>query len=316
MTDPWYRNLARLQDTLTRSTVRFYGERGISTLHLPLTTGAISSPMGLGSDSMPVKIEIDGAPTYLADSMQFMLEFGCRLLPAGCYYLMPSFRGEATDGTHLAQFYHSEAEIPGGLDDVMRLVEDYVRRLTADIVGECGELLDSSGVDVSRLTRLGERNTFPRLTFDEAVEVLDGEGCLQRDGWRTLSRAAEQELLARMGEPVWVTYWDELAVPFYQATVEVDGRAKAVNADLLLGVGEVVGCGQRHADAATVLAALNRHQVDPHTYAWYVDMKREHPMTTAGFGLGVERYLMWVLDHTDIRDLQLAPRENGKVAYF
>lgn len=49
-------------------------------MHLPITTGSISSPMGLGSDSIPVKIQLGGRDTYLADSMQFALEYGCRFL--------------------------------------------------------------------------------------------------------------------------------------------------------------------------------------------------------------------------------------------
>ena len=48
--DPWYRALVALGDTITTATSAFWSERGAKTLHLPLTTGSISSPMGLGSD--------------------------------------------------------------------------------------------------------------------------------------------------------------------------------------------------------------------------------------------------------------------------
>ena len=70
---------------------RFYEEKGIITMHLPVTTGSISSPMGRGSDSLPVKVNLEGIDTYLADSMQFLLEYGCRLNEKGVYYVMPSF---------------------------------------------------------------------------------------------------------------------------------------------------------------------------------------------------------------------------------
>ncbi len=66
-------------------------------MHLPITTGSISSPMGLGSDSIPVKIQLGGRDTYLADSMQFALEYGCRFFENGVWYIMPSFRGESED---------------------------------------------------------------------------------------------------------------------------------------------------------------------------------------------------------------------------
>lgn len=122
----WYEILIKLQTTFVNLTVDFYKEKGYDFALLPVTTGAISSPMGLGSDSLPVKINIDGIDTYLADSMQFMLEYSCRVVNNGTYYFAPSFRGEKADQRHLCQFYHSEAEIIGSLDDVMSLIEEYL----------------------------------------------------------------------------------------------------------------------------------------------------------------------------------------------
>src|SRR5438270_153658 len=122
----WYRVVVELQSAISVLTTLFWSTQGLANLLLPLTTHSISSPMGLGSDSLPVEVEIAGLRTHLADSMQFMLEYGCRLAPKGCYYLMPSFRGEDSDASHLSQFFHSEAEIIGGLEDVMSLVERYV----------------------------------------------------------------------------------------------------------------------------------------------------------------------------------------------
>jgi aspartyl/asparaginyl-tRNA synthetase len=37
-------------------------------------------------------------------------------------------------------------------------------------------------------------------------------------------------------------------------------------------------------------------------------MKEEFPMLTSGFGMGVDRFLMWVLKHDDIRDMPLISR--------
>src|SRR5947209_3606078 len=92
ITDPWYLALVDVQDAISRATVEFFSSKGLRNLHLPITTNAISSPMGLGSDSLPVQVNLFGIETYLADSMQFMLEYGCRLAQNGAYYLMTSFR--------------------------------------------------------------------------------------------------------------------------------------------------------------------------------------------------------------------------------
>ncbi len=61
--------------------------------------------------------------------MKFFLEYACCVNKNGCYYIAPSFRGEKADDRHLSQFFHSETEIIGNLDDVMNLIESYVRHL-------------------------------------------------------------------------------------------------------------------------------------------------------------------------------------------
>ena len=313
LADPWYRNLTLLQDVIAHRTTSFWTERNARYLHLPITTGSISSPMGRGSDSSPVMVDLEGVPTYLADSMQFMLEFGCRLAPQGSYYLMPSFRGEPADETHLCQFFHSEAEIVGGLDDVIRTVEDYLRYLAAGLLTHAGDTVQEMAGTVRHLEELAGSSALPRITFDEAVVKLDGDPRFVRElepGCRNLTRAGERELMEQFGGYVWVTHPDHLSVPFYQAFDEAD-PTKALSADLLFGIGETVGSGERHPDGETLAKALKLHEVPAESYEWYTVMKERHPLRTAGFGLGVERFLLWATKHDDIRDLALLLRFNG-----
>src|SRR5262249_52420366 len=151
-------------------------------------------------------------------------------------------------------------------------------------------------------------------SLNEAVALLDGCPDTVRwhpAGFRTLTRAGERQLIDRYGGFVWLTDQDHLAVPFYQAYADV-GRTAAKAADLLFGLGEVVGSGERHANAEDVLAALHAHHVDPGPYDWYVRLRSRYPMRTSGFGLGTERYVAWLLNHGDVRDCQLLPRFNGR----
>ncbi|MGA5319286.1 amino acid--tRNA ligase-related protein [Streptomyces seoulensis] len=311
--DPLYASLVDLQDLVNYETAAFWRGRQVKALHLPVTTSSISSPMGLGSDSLPVQVDLFGVPTYLADSMQFLLEYGCRIADRGCYYLMPSFRGEETDATHLSQFFHSEAEIPGGLDDVIAVADAYLRHLTEAVLREMEAPVARIAGGVGHLTDFLAKPT-PRITFDEAVAALDGdpEYFEFHDQWRTITRAGERRLMELHGSAVWLTHFDHLSVPFYQAT-DATGT-KALNADLLIGPGEVVGCGERHTDAAHALGALAAHGVPSDDYDWYLRMKQEKPLHTSGFGMGVERFFMWVLRHPDVRDLQLLERANGLAA--
>ena len=106
------------------------------------------------------------------------------------------------------------------------------------------------------------------------------------------------------GLAVWLTGFPTLAVPFYQARDPRD-PAVTLSADLLLGNCEVIGSGQRHVTDVEVARALAEQDLASGPYEWYLEMRREHPMQTSGFGLGLERYLMWALQQSDIRNCTL-----------
>ncbi|MEE1750528.1 MULTISPECIES: amino acid--tRNA ligase-related protein [unclassified Streptomyces] len=306
---PWARLVAGLQDTAVRATYTYAHSRAVRALHFPITTRTVTCPTGLGSDSVPVPVQVNGVETYLADSMQFMLEYGCRVSPQGCHNILPCFRGDEPDATHLGQFVHSEAEVPGDLDDLVDYVNGYVRAMATAVLTEHDETLRTVLGDVGHLERVAVGDQpFERLRFDEAVRLLDGEGVVtSADGARSLSRAAERRLMELVGEFVWVTHFDHLSVPFYQAFENGDERV-AENADLYFGIGEVVGAGHRHTTGDQVRAGLTLHKVPEQEYAWYARMKDEAPMVTSGFGLGLERFLLWALRHDDIRDIPLVSR--------
>jgi asparaginyl-tRNA synthetase len=270
--------------------------------------------MGLGSDSLPVRVTIGPDEVYLADSMQFLLEYGCRFVQDGCYYIMPSFRGEATDRTHMSEFFHSEAELPVGLEDILATVDDYLRFLSTTLLTACADEIRSAAGTIEHLEVMATGPAeIERITFDEAERVLKRIGGeVRRDpdyGFRTIDRRSERLLIEHVSGPVWLTHWDPLAVPFYQA-LDATGE-RTLNADLLIGEGEAVGAGQRHATEQEARDALARHGVPAAEYEWYLAMKREAPLRTSGFGLGVERFMQWVLRHDDVRDLQLLPRMRG-----
>ena len=125
-----------------------------------------------------------------------------------------------------------------------------------------------------------------------------------------LNRKGEQALMDKFNGMVWVTNFDALYVPFYQA-VDKNNPQKALNADLLFGIGEVVGSGERHENGDEVDKALEMHGIDRQSYDWYCQMKNQYPMKTSGFGLGVERFILWLFNHDDIRDCQILMRFNG-----
>ena len=306
----WYRGLVEIQDAITQSTHFFFQEHGCKTLHLPITTLSISSPLGRGSDSLPVQIDYLGKKTYLADSMQFMLEYGCRLhneTTRGCYYLMPSFRDEKNDKTHLSQFYHSEVEIKGTLNEAIHIATDYLRTMTLSIMNQCEDFIRYSVGDVSHIeTFLNSNDSIPQVTFDTAAKILNNNSSFIKDhgDFRTITHQGELQLIDYYNGMIWLTHHDHLAVPFYQAFDDAAFK-QAKNADLLFGVGEVIGLGMRHLTSQDVCKALQIHNVDPKPYSWYYLLRDVYPMQTSGFGIGTERFICWILKRNNIHECNL-----------
>ncbi len=160
-------------------------------------------------------------------------------------------------------------------------------------------------------------NKFPRVTVDQALKLP----MMDKSTWRyivpedpskgrTITRAGELKLIRHFGGAVWLTEMDHLSVPFYQAYTD-STRTKGRCADFLLGNGEVLGLGERHTSAAGVKSALDMHETSAKSYQWYMDMRDAKPLLTTGWGMGIERFLAWVLGHDDIRDLVVMPRMKG-----
>lgn len=322
---PWYSIMLRLQSTLFHTSIDFFRHQmKYDYLIVPVTTSSISSPMGLGSDSQPVAVELGGLQTYLADSQQFLLEYALRLqeVPTGVYYAGTSCRGEDPDATHLNQFFHVECELIGGLERGIDVANRFVVQMTQTLLQDHGRNIEAyAGTtrhmeDLLRLYREHD-NSFPTITLDAALalpEITDDMWQYAVEGepryGRSLTRKGEQMLIAKFGGACWLTEMDHLSVPFYQAYTD-DSKAKGRCADLLLGMGEVLGCGNRHTTAEQALEALNQHEVNPKEYQWYLDMRRVRELDTTGWGIGTERFLCWVLQHDDVRDVQLLPRLKG-----
>ena len=323
--EPWYKALMSIQDMLFHSSVEYFSKN----LHykyalVPATTDAVSSPMGLGSDSVPVTISLLGQDTHLADSMQFALEYFLRIedgLP-GVYYINTSFRGEDSDAMHLNQFYHVECELLGGFEDGVTVAEDYILYVIRKLLREHEESIVMVAGSVKHLKALldlysSNKGHFPRITLDKALELFGMDGSTWQyvvpsdpGKGRAITRTGELKLIEYFGGAVWLTEPDHISVPFYQAYANRAGT-KARCADLLLGNGEVLGLGERHVHAQEVTTALNRHELLAEPYSWYLNIRKVKPVLTTGWGMGVERFLAWVFQHDDIRDLTIIPRIKG-----
>ena len=328
----YFRALTIVRHYIRQSSDYYFSrECNAKNVDLFMLTPSVSSPLGAGSDSEAIEILFGNLHTYLVDSSQFGFE---PLLLNGfdrVYCYLPSMRGEDPDKRHLNQFFHCEAEIIGSLEDLIPLVEGYIRALCETIIS-MPHIIDMISVNPEAtktiLTNVIKQNSFQRITFDDAINLLTVHN--KKDFWKEtpfgkdITSAGEIEVMKLLHSttPVWITHYDRDRVPFYQKP-ETNNPNKAINADLIFPPiiegafgGEIVGCGQRQDIALEMYDSLKRQNVDAKAYDWYINLRNlPNYSSTSGFGLGVERFIAWAFGKDDIKDVILYPRLKNVITY-
>jgi asparaginyl-tRNA synthetase len=292
----------RLKAELLRAFREFLDGEEILEMTPPILSGNAAEG---GSEAF--QIDYFGRPGYLSQTAQLYLE--ALLFPhERVYALTPSFRAEKSrTPRHLTEYQHLEVEL--AWCDLAGLLDVIERMLTSALHA----LADRRPKELALFGRTPEelraiRPPFPRLTYAEAIERLAKAGLPVRWG-SDLGTAEERALTIEAKAPVFVTHYPRELKAFYMLRSPNDPRTVEA-ADLLApeGYGELVGGSCRETDVGLLTERLKEIGGEPAAYEWYFDLRRHGSIPHAGFGLGVERVLRWVLRREHIRETTPFPR--------
>jgi asparaginyl-tRNA synthetase len=79
------------------------------------------------------------------------------------------------------------------------------------------------------------------------------------------------------------------------------------------GYGEVIGGGERISDLGLLEQRIEKHGLPRDAFQWYIDVRRYGAVPHAGFGLGLERFVMWMCGLDHIRETIPYPRMLYKI---
>jgi asparaginyl-tRNA synthetase len=292
----------RVKAELLAAFRRFLDAEDVVEMTPPVLTG---NPAEGGAEAF--QFDYFGRPGYLSQTAQLYLE--ALLVPnERVYSLTPSFRAEKSrTPRHLTEYLHLEVELAWcDLDQLDGFIERMIATVVADVAARRPKELKELGRAPEELAAIGA--PFPRISYSEALDRLKAKGF--ELAWGADLRTAEEAALTmEEHSPIFVTRFPRELKAFYMLQSPGDPRTVEA-ADLLApeGYGEIVGASCRETSVEKLIERLKATGADPAEYDWYLDLRRHGSVPHAGFGIGVERVLRWMLRREHIRETTPFPR--------
>ena len=339
----------KVRHALAFAVHQFFNERGFVYLHTPIITASDAEGAGemfrvstIDFDNIPrnddgtvnYKEDFFGKTTNLTVSGQLEGELAAMAF-GDIYTFGPTFRAENSNTTrHLAEFWMIEPEMAFyDLNGNMDLAEELLKYVIGYALTNCADELeflkgrleeeekqkpqqDRSELDLLSKLNFCLENSFERITYTEAIEILKQSKPNQKKQFKylieewgaDLQSEHERYLVEKhFKKPVILTDYPKDIKAFYMRQNE-DGKTVRAMDILFPGIGEIVGGSQREERLEKLEQRMSEMHVPTEELSWYLDTRRFGSAPHAGFGLGFERLVLFVTGMTNIRDVIPFPR--------
>jgi asparaginyl-tRNA synthetase len=329
--------VARVRNCVSRSIHDFFQEQGFLYVHTPIITAGDcegGGQMFRVSTLDPAKTPLLNGkvdytkdfferPTYLTVSGQLQGEtYACAL--GKIYTFGPTFRAENSNTTrHLAEFWMVEPEMAFfDLQDNMALAEAFLKRIFRDVLERCPEDMEffKARIDPTVIETLEKiiAAEFVRCSYTEAIEILKASGKKFEFPveWGVDLQAEHERYLTeeKFQKPTILFDYPRQLKAFYMR-VNDDGKTVRAMDILVPKVGEIIGGSQREERLDVLESRMAEQHLVAADYQWYSDLRRYGTVPHAGFGLGLERVVLFITGMANIRDVIPYPRTPGNAEF-
>lgn len=323
--------IARLESTVSWAILNYLHKEGYFFMNPPVLVRASGACENI--DTL-FEISVDGHVSwfkaggrkqraYLRQTGQLILEGLVKGLKKTCCFGQ-SLRAEPDiDERHLVDFTLAEIEFAGTFDELLNEIEAIFEAIRKAVVADRNPA-QNFGLSAKAVKTLKNKPIkFERITYDEAIELLEKQGVRIKWGDDIKSKH-EKLILQHLGgsKPFFLTHWPD---PQWNHGEEIEvekffnmvpdparpGRVQSVDAILPFG-GEAVGGAARIWDINTLKLRLPNSKMYRRLQAkggngirdfasYFGWMDHEGSIPHAGCGIGLSRVLQWLRQENDIR---------------
>jgi asparaginyl-tRNA synthetase len=328
----------RVRNALSTAIHQFFQERGFVYVHTPIITASdcegagamfgvsmldLAKPPRKPDGSIDYGQDFFGKPAYLTVSGQLEAEIFA-LSFSNVYTFGPTFRAENSNTPrHLAEFWMVEPEMAFcDLEGNMALAEEFLKHVIQYVLDHCQTDLEffNKRIDASVLSTLEHvaSSRFEHLPYTEAVRILEAANRAWEFPvyWGADLQSEHERYLTeeKFKKPVIVTDYPKEIKAFYMRAND-DGKTVRAMDVLAPRIGEIIGGSQREERHHVLLEKIRAQSLPEAAYWWYLELRKYGSAPHAGFGLGLERMLMYLTGMKNIRDVIPFPRTPGSAEF-
>lgn len=233
------------------------------------------------------------------------------------YTFGPTFRAENSNTPrHAAEFWMIEPEMAfTDLNECMKVAENMLRYTIKYVIENGHDELEfcNKFIDTNLLERLNNviNSKFECIAYTQAIKLLESaqKNFEYSISWGVDLQTEHEKYLTDevFKKPVFITDYPKDIKAFYMRINEDEKTVAAM--DLLVpGIGEIIGGSQREERYDLLVEKMKKLNLNLDDYWWYLDLRRFGSIKHSGYGLGFERFIMYLTGISNIRDVIPFPR--------
>ncbi len=297
--------ILRVRATIMRAAAEYFDTHDFTRTDPPILT-----PNACEGTSELFEMDYFGDDkAYLTQSGQLYIE-ATALALGKVYSFGPTFRAEKSKTRrHLTEFWMIEPEVTYlDLDGLMDLAEGFLTHIVTRVLESHRNELKVIGKDISKLEAIIAPGHFPRLSYDEAHQMLldaHAKGLIEHPHTYgdDFGSPDETYISNQFDKPVMVHRYPAAVKAFYMQP-DPNDPTKALCVDVLApeGYGEIIGGSQRVDSYDLLKSRIEAHNLPMDAFQWYLDLRKYGSVPHSGFGMGIERCVAWICGLEHVRE--------------